>query len=47
MLFIALIVLDSELFMLIIGIFKGDFVKSSTRIMCATPADEDGCAFPY
>lgn len=39
--------MDSELFMLIIDILKSDFVKSSTSIMCATPSDEDGCAFPY
>lgn len=46
-LFIALIVMNSELFMLIIDIFKGDFVKSSTSIMFATPANEGRCASPY
>lgn len=47
LLFIALIVMNSELFMLIIDILKGDFVKSSTSVMFATPANEGRCALPY
>lgn len=46
-LFIALFVMNSELFMLIIDILKSDFVKRSTSIMCAIPANEGRCASPY
>lgn len=46
-LFIAFVVMNSELFILIIDILKGDFAKRSTGIMCATPANEGRCVSPY